>query len=156
MGKKACRYAVNLVVVEIPEGVERIGDYAFDECINLNTVSFPTTLTYIVGGAFFCCSSLENVDLLHTNLQQLGDKAFVGCSKLKSMTIPDSIKTLGHNVFIDCSNLVPASIDISPWEDEDDEPPVDITSEVVAYLRDQQRIAAELTSKLTTDVTAPL
>jgi len=37
----------------------------------LTTVSFPTTLKPIGRSAFFHCSSLENVDLLRTNLQEL-------------------------------------------------------------------------------------
>ncbi|GMH53171.1 hypothetical protein TL16_g01390 [Triparma laevis f. inornata] len=63
------------------------------------------------------------------------------------MTIPDSLQTLKKYVFVDYTKLVPASIDISPTGD--DEGPVNVTTLVVAYLRDQQRIAAELASKLT-------
>ncbi|GMI15219.1 hypothetical protein TrLO_g9850 [Triparma laevis f. longispina] len=40
----ACYFAVNLVVVDIPEGVERIGGGAFGGCISLTTASFPSTL----------------------------------------------------------------------------------------------------------------
>ena len=43
VGKFACNLALNLVVVEIPEGVEEIGHYAFTYCRSLTTVSFPTT-----------------------------------------------------------------------------------------------------------------
>ena len=82
VGRYACSYAVNLVVVEIPEGVESIGDFAFRGCKSLTTVSFPTTLINIGGGAFSNCSSLDNVDLLHTQLQEIGDWAFHNCSNL--------------------------------------------------------------------------
>ncbi|GMH67816.1 hypothetical protein TrST_g13513 [Triparma strigata] len=44
VGDCACYYAVNLVVVEIPEGVVSIGDLSFAHCSSLTTVSFPTTL----------------------------------------------------------------------------------------------------------------
>lgn len=32
IGKSTCRYAANLIVVDIPEGVEYIGDFAFYGC----------------------------------------------------------------------------------------------------------------------------
>ena len=51
------------------------------------------------------------------------------------MTIPDSLKMLGHSVFFNCSKLVPSYIDASDNGNE-------VTSQVVPYLRDQQRFAA--------------
>ncbi|GMI11699.1 hypothetical protein TrLO_g5498 [Triparma laevis f. longispina] len=112
LGKFACRWAINLVVVDIPEGVESISVGAFEPCHSLTTVSFPTTLHLIGQQAFQFCSSLENVDLLHTNLQEIGYQAFFGCSELKSMTIPDSLQTLGKYVFQNCFKLVPSMINV--------------------------------------------
>ena len=95
VGKCACFLATNLVVVDIPEGIESISNEAFQGCSSLTTVSFPRTLTSIGVYAFNSCRSLDNVDLLHTNLQELGVQAFTYCSEIKSMTIPDSLQTLG-------------------------------------------------------------
>ncbi|GMI18275.1 hypothetical protein TrLO_g2771 [Triparma laevis f. longispina] len=106
----ACAWADNLVVVDIPEGVEIIGDGAFRTCRSLTAVSFPTTLKSIGESAFNSCSSLENVDLLHTNLQEIETGAFHGCPELKSMTIPVSHQTLGGDAFWGCSKLVPRYI----------------------------------------------
>lgn len=44
IGEFASQCANNLVVVEIPEGVERIGSSAFGKCSNLTPVSFPTSM----------------------------------------------------------------------------------------------------------------
>ncbi|GMH92928.1 hypothetical protein TL16_g12492 [Triparma laevis f. inornata] len=126
VGDYACFKARNLVVVDIPEGIESIGKLAFHNCSSLTTVSFPTTLTSIDDYAFTRCTSLENVDLLHTNLQEKGNMAFYECSELKSMTIPDSLQTIGTMVFYHCSKLVPSNVD---FHDE---------GAVVAYLRSKQ------------------
>ncbi|GMH51876.1 hypothetical protein TL16_g01110 [Triparma laevis f. inornata] len=130
--ESACWCAVNLVVVDVPEGVEHIGVGAFAYCSSLTSVSFPTTLTTIGLHAFNSCNSLDNVDLLHTNLQELGSGAFRDCSELKSMTIPDSLRTLGKFVFRECSKLVPSKIDVSEGN-------VDTTFKVVRYLRSKQQ-----------------
>ena len=127
VGQNACYCAVNLVIVDIPEGVESIGHSAFAHCRSLTTVSFPKTLSSIGTASFFSCSSLDNVDLLHTNLQKLGRLAFAYCSELKSMTIPDSLQTLGYRVFEYCSKLVSSNIN-----DRDNDA-------VVAHLRSKQQ-----------------
>ncbi|GMH94983.1 hypothetical protein TL16_g13050 [Triparma laevis f. inornata] len=112
VGDCACKFT-NLIVVDIPEGVHTIGEASFACCRKLTTVSFPTTLKSIGWHAFLECTSLDNVDLLHTNLEEIGAEAFFFCSELKTMTIPDSLQTLGLNVFRDCSKLVPENIDVS-------------------------------------------
>ncbi|GMI10459.1 hypothetical protein TrLO_g8341 [Triparma laevis f. longispina] len=78
MGANTCVFAVNLVVVDIPEGVERISTGVFYGCLSLTTVSFPTTLTSIGVSEFERCplSLSENFDLSHTNLQEIGNRAF--------------------------------------------------------------------------------
>ncbi|GMI09539.1 hypothetical protein TrLO_g1297 [Triparma laevis f. longispina] len=126
VGENAFSYAVNLVVVDFPDGVERIGNDAFFGCTSLTTVSFPTMLTAIGEYAFHYCISLENVDLLHTNFQELGEGVVTECENLKSMTIPDSLQTLGGEVIRGSSKLVPSNVAV--WEEYT----------VVAYLRSQQ------------------
>ncbi|GMH48151.1 hypothetical protein TL16_g00230 [Triparma laevis f. inornata] len=126
VGEYACEFACNLVIVDIPDGIESIGKCAFLCCSSLTTVSFLTTLRLIGYCAFQYCSSLENVDLLHTNLEELGQAAFSFCEELKSMTMPDSLRRGGRHVFHGCSKLVPSNINI---KDAD---------AVLAHLRSQQ------------------
>ena len=47
VGDYACYFVKFLVVVDIPEGIESIGENAFRCCFDLTTVSLPTTLTLI-------------------------------------------------------------------------------------------------------------
>ncbi|GMH94635.1 hypothetical protein TrST_g5781 [Triparma strigata] len=139
VGDGDCMIAPFLAIVEIPEGVESIGKFAFGFCRSLTTVSFPTTLTSIGVSAFRNCRVLDNVDLLHTQLQKLGHMAFNQCSELKSMTIPDSLQTLGQKVFHNFSKLVPSAINVNYDSDEEDEEVLpDATSKVIAHLRSLQ------------------
>ena len=98
VGDRACELAVNFVIVNIPESVERIGDYAFYHCRGLTTVSFPTTLKSI-GSENFENSNLKNVDFPPHKPSRIGKIAFAYCSEIKSMTIPDLLQTLGEDFF---------------------------------------------------------
>ncbi|GMH57794.1 hypothetical protein TL16_g02781 [Triparma laevis f. inornata] len=144
VGQYTCWCAINLVVVDIPEGVESISIYAFSGCPSLTTISFLTTLKSIGRSVFYNCFSLDNVDLLNTNLQEIDRQAFQNCSELKSMIIPDSLQTLGSLVIYQCSKLVPSNIGVSYDSDGDE---VDTTSDVVAHLRTRMQIAEKAALK---------
>ena len=141
VGDRACYYASNLVVVDIPEGITIIGDGSFEGCSSLKDIKFPKSLTSIGDGTFANCSSLEQVDLLHTNVHELGDGAFAFCESLREMKVPDSLQTFGNHVFHECSELVPSDIDIYDCE------------AVVAYLRSIQSDDAEDSSIEVEEVT---
>ena len=127
VGENVCWQAVNLVVVDIPEGIKIISDYSFQCCSSLKEIKFPKSLVSIGNYSFGVCSSLEQVDLLHTNVEELGEYAFFGCTSLRELKVPDSLQTLGVMVFYNCSKLVPSSIGIN-YD----------TEAVVAYLRSIQ------------------
>lgn len=48
--------------IRVPEGVERIGMWAFAHCRDLETVSLPDTLTEIGSGAFYACPRLTRIN----------------------------------------------------------------------------------------------
>ena len=53
----------NLDSLSIPEGVETIGNNAFQECGNLVSVDIPQSASFIGRYAFYGCSSLKTVSL---------------------------------------------------------------------------------------------
>ena len=73
----------------------RIGNY---ECSKLNTVTLPTTLTHIGGGAFGRCTALETITLPN-GLIQIEERAFFGCTALTSINLPESLMSIGYHVF---------------------------------------------------------
>lgn len=86
-----------LSAVQIPEGVERIGNLAFWECPNLKTVSFPSTVTRIEYQSF-ADSGLEYVTIPGT-LKYIGEMSFMNCKKLKTVTIMEGVETIDMNAF---------------------------------------------------------
>ena len=98
-----------LVVVEIPDSVTEIKDWAFEDCKRVAKVIIPRSVTGILDGAFAFCSSLVSVNI-PDSVTWIDDGAFSGCSALTEVTIPHSITHIGVGAFDHCSSLRTASI----------------------------------------------
>ena len=56
-------YREEIAALEVEEGVQSIGDYAFFDCENLKTIQLPRTLTKMGKSCFVGCDSLALLDL---------------------------------------------------------------------------------------------
>ena len=81
--------------------VTTIGDYAFQFCSSLTSVSMPSVVT-IGEDAFYTCSSLTSVSM--PSATTIGDYAFEYCSTLTSVEMP-AVATIGEDAFYGCSAL---------------------------------------------------
>jgi len=101
--------------ITIPEGVTRIGDYAFagnNSSYNESpviTVTIPYGVTSIGNYAFQSCGNLSSITI-PDSVTSIGDYAFENCSSLTNVVLPDSIKSIGKNPFLSCTNLAPVNI----------------------------------------------
>lgn len=95
--------------INIPDGVTKIGNFAFCECKALKKVHLPDSLTELGEGVFFGCGELSEIDIPE-GIAGIGKKAFCGCKKLGRITLPDSIIKIGLGAFIDCSELLEINI----------------------------------------------
>lgn len=109
-------------------GVTFIGDHAFKNCSNLETIeNIPSTLknierwcfegtalksvdlsntqiTTMTDGVFFINTSLTSIKLPN-KLENFWDNAFNGCTSLNNIEMPSTVKGIYNNVFYGCKQL---------------------------------------------------
>lgn len=83
--------------INIPEGVTRMGEYVFEECSYLESVTFPSTLKILGTQTFRYCSNLQSVEL--GGIEEIGENAFFQCSKLQNIELSENVKKLGYQCF---------------------------------------------------------
>lgn len=96
---------VNLETIDLPEGVTKIGKRAFSGCENLTHLMLPSSVTEIAGQAFKKCTSLERIDL-PKDVIFTGESIFEDCISLKSVVLPANVKKILKSTFQGCTNLI--------------------------------------------------
>lgn len=128
-----------MVTLNVGEGIEQIGNYAFLNCSSLATVNLPSTLTKIGFGAFQHCVTLSKINL-PLSLKTIGSSAFRYCKALtkidlpegletvevsafggtsiKEINIPSTVTEVGSNLFIDCTTLESATLNFYAYDED--------------------------------------
>ncbi|MBE6665795.1 MAG: leucine-rich repeat domain-containing protein [Ruminococcaceae bacterium] len=98
IGDNAFHQCENLQTVMLPESLMSIGDVAFAYCERLQTISIPNNVTSIGNFAFQYCLNLEHITI-PDSVKSIGNFAFGDCPKLQNITIPDSVESIGKSAF---------------------------------------------------------
>ncbi|ELP84790.1 hypothetical protein EIN_075990 [Entamoeba invadens IP1] len=118
---------VNLKIIELPQSLKSIENWAFTEC-GITKIDIPKSVTFVGECAFACCENLklatfpENVFeeqnvflkcfmLTNVNVVENDRKCskinsiFKGCTSLKEIVMPNSATSLNYNSFSNCYSL---------------------------------------------------
>ena len=93
-----------LTSLTLPSSVTKIGCYALFNCIGLTSLTLPSSVTEIGEGAFLNCRGLTNFTI-PSGVTSIGTSAFFCCYGLISLTIPSSVTAIGSQAFNACSEL---------------------------------------------------
>ena len=88
----------SLATVEISDGITKLSENAFRNCINVREIILPSTLEVLGDNCFRFCTSLKNV-ILPENLKFIGMCAFWACESLESIVIPAAVEEIGFGAF---------------------------------------------------------
>jgi len=96
------------------------GEYTFNGCTSLTTISFGSTARNIDKYCFSGCTGLTSV-VIPNQIETIGDGAFQDCSNLESITLGSGLKKLGQintqaGIVSGCTNLSKVIIhDVASW-----------------------------------------
>ena len=112
-----------LSTYSIKEGTKWIGDYAFEICTNLTSITIPNSVTSIGYGAFYECYALTSITIPNS-VTSIGNYAFRVCTSLTSMVVESGnntydsrencnaiIETATNTLIAGCQNtIIPNSV----------------------------------------------
>jgi len=97
------------LVVTLEDGITRIGNYTFKNCVHLTQITIPDTVTSIGDGAFYSCRNLPSVNIPE-GVTTIGYRAFRDCTMLTEINIPDNVTSIGGSAFYNCTGLKTVNI----------------------------------------------
>ena len=103
IGSWAFEGCMNIETVIIPTSVTRISSHAF-ALSGITSLSIPTSITKIESVTFEQCSRLVSIEI-PSSVTEIEYSAFYYCTALKSISFPSSIKKIGDMALDGCSSL---------------------------------------------------
>lgn len=96
--------SAELESITLPNGLQKIDEYAFYKCSKLKRVVIPDGVLEIGSSTFSLCTSLEEI-ILPESVKKLADSAFRGCSGLESVRIPGGTELVADCAWISNKNF---------------------------------------------------
>ncbi len=131
VGQYAFKDKTQITDVSFPDGLEKIEAHAFERCINITNLILPDSLKVIEDKAFMRCYSLSFI-AFNDNIESIGKESFSFCGKLKVVRFGKGIKSISSSAFNDCDKL--AIFDV------DEENDSFLTMDGLLYSKDGKRV----------------
>lgn len=91
--------------VVIPDSVTTIGEYAFNDCVNMETVVLSNQLKVIEMRAFMSCKALKEV-IFPASVEKIEYDAFAWCTGIQSVTFLGKLPEFGDSVFLNVTGFL--------------------------------------------------
>ncbi len=90
--------------INVPDGLEMIGQFAFDDCRKLYRIDLSKSKAEMDAFAFQDCPVLDELKL-PAGIEELPTSMCENCSSLREIVIPESLKKIGYEAFVNCKKL---------------------------------------------------
>ena len=112
------KYATKVTLTVENSQLETIGNHAFDGNEKQAAIEIPASVVTIGDYAFNGCASLATITFAENSaLKTIGGHAFQNCSTVKSITIPNSVTTIYAKAFYGCSKMTTITFEEGGTED---------------------------------------
>ncbi len=98
--KNAFSKKEKLLEVFISDGITKIENWAFDNCSNLKTVTFPSTLTESVKSVFDSCPSVNKI-VINEGMTIVPDAFLESFRQEFEVILPETVEEIGYRAFND-------------------------------------------------------
>ncbi len=83
----------------VSEGITEVGNFAGSKI--LNYVELPQSLTSLMPGAFYECTSLKSI-VIPDGVESIPTNCFSECGNLGNVTLPAGLRSIGDSAFSNC------------------------------------------------------
>lgn len=95
----------NIESIKLNSSTKTIGEYAFENCTNLQTIDGWDNVEVICGHAFSECSNLGEISF-PSKLTKIGENGFTNCGEMYiKNNLPDSVEEIGNSAFEKCTKF---------------------------------------------------
>ena len=116
IGNSAFYECKQLESVTLPKGLNSIGNHAFRYCEKLNDVTLPGSLSAVLDWAFANCTAMENLTI-EEGVSNISRDVFQ-YSGMKNVVLPSTLDFIGVNLFYQCNQLEVLDLSkcVNVWE----------------------------------------
>ena len=107
--KKMVQRDTSFTTFNFPDGITKIGEYAFAGCRYLVLTSLPSGIILIDSYAFYNCTKLA-LTSLPNGITSIGQYTFYGCTNLALTSLPNGVTSISTYAFYNCTNLALTSL----------------------------------------------
>jgi hypothetical protein len=113
IGDWAFYKCTELKEIALPAGLREIGPNAFSNCTKIGSVEIPSSVSVIEECAFGWCKNLHSLKI-NEGVVSIAKKAFLYCNALETVLLPEGLEEIGEEAFAFCDQLkavtIPSSV----------------------------------------------